>query len=165
MREIVGIFTHKELLEALELEPPRDRDEDLALRDRIIRAANEAKRVQRRLDKELELMVIEQLLRDDLALPPSGRPLRRGTIMGMQHKRVFVALDEFAIDLKIYVEDLSARYHCSYTMEPGALIPIGGSEAATAPTLRVGDAVDVRTLEWDPGRRRFLLEALAAEPA
>ena len=110
MREVVGIFTHKELLEALGFEDPLPRDEDLALQAQVIDVSNRAKRQQKRLDKEFQLAVIDQYLRADLELPLDRRPRRNGTLIGMDKRRVYVAVDGFALDLKVYKEDLELRW-------------------------------------------------------
>lgn len=157
MREIVGIFTHKELLETLGWEPALDRQADADLRDRVIRAANDSKAMQKRLNKAVELMAIDQLLRADLELPVEQRPGRVGTVVGMQRDRVYVALDDFPLDLKIYLSDLEAHRECQYEMTAAALVPRDPG-ASGAETLRIGDAVAVRTLAWDAVRRRFALD-------
>lgn len=155
MREMVGVFSHKELLEALKLAEPMDREADEVLRAQVIKGANEARALQKRLNKELELMVIDGLLRGDLDCDEDARPQRRGTVMGVARNRVFVALDAFALDLKVYAEDLKTRYGCAYEELAGGLMPV---DAPNAPALRIGDAVTVRTLSWDEKRRRFILE-------
>ncbi|MCB9727167.1 MAG: hypothetical protein H6746_01655 [Deltaproteobacteria bacterium] len=53
MREIAGIFTHKEALELLGLAPPdQDTAADAALREAVIEAANRSKEVQSQLTKD-----------------------------------------------------------------------------------------------------------------
>jgi ribonuclease R len=154
MREIVGIFTHKELLEAMGLEPPRDRGKDEKLRAAIIASANEAKAIQKRLDKEVRLLVIDRLLRRELALPVEHRPVRAGTIIGVKRDRVYVALDAFAIDLKVYARDLEVQFETSFTFETHAAT--GGGIV-----LRVGDSATLRVDSWDTTRRRFVLHLTA----
>ncbi len=156
MREIVGIFTHKELLEAMGLEEPRDRDRDEQLRDAIIRSANEAKKTQKRLDKEVQLLVIDRLLRRELALPTDERPVRQGTIVGVKRDRVYVALDAFAIDLKVYAPDLEAQFGAPFEFETHAATSAGI-------TLRVGDSATIRVGSWDAARRRFVLHLGASQ--
>ena len=154
MREIVGILTHKEALESLGFEPAGDPAADEALRRQVIASANAAKAMQKRLDSDVELLAIEQLLRDDVSSPPAGRPRRRGTILGMSRNRMFVGLAQFGIDLKVYFDDLSERHGCTYVIEGTAAVPSDVSK----PEFRVGDAVELVTLEWDPARRRFVLD-------
>lgn len=159
MREIVGVFSHKELLEGLKLTEPAPWADDEALRAQVIERANTSRALQKRLDKELALLAIQQLLTADLDAPLDARPQRRGTIVGIERGRVYVALDAFALDLKLYAEDLSSRHGCTYTAGTAELTP----DAPGAPRLRVGDAVDTRTLAWDDDRRRFLLEAVPSD--
>lgn len=158
MREMVGVFSHKELLEGLALEPPQDRAADELLRVAVIAGANEARSLQKRLDKELALIVIDALLRRDLEQAPDARPTRSGTIMGIERNRIYVALEDFALDLKVYMDDLCARFNCTFELAGATLRP----SVSDAPTYRVGDAVTVRTDGWDEERRRFVLDVRPA---
>ena len=148
MREIVGIFTHKELLEAMELTPPRPTSEDETLRSRIIDSANAAKVLQKRLDKEVQLEVITRLLRNELDKPPEDRPWRIGTVVGVKRGRAYVCVDDFAIDLKLYTVDFTR----SFGSEPeftDCAIAIGTTR------VRIGDAVELRVVGWEPNRGRY----------
>ena len=158
MREVVGIFTHKELLEALKIERPQSRAADLALQAQVIAISNRAKLQQKRLDKEFQLLVIERFLNADLGLALEKRPKRRGTLVGMDKRRVYVAVDGFALDLKVYKEDLEFAWGCTYHL--GTTVARPGN--ATASVLRTGDAVNLRTLDWNAERRRFVLELTLA---
>ncbi|MGE0713548.1 MAG: ribonuclease catalytic domain-containing protein [Planctomycetota bacterium] len=159
MREVVGIFTHKEALERLGLaKPPPDPASDEALRARAIEAANEARLRQRALTKEAEGLAIDELLRDDLALPPAGRPARRGTVIGVASSRLYVALDEFPIDLKVYREDLEALHGQAYQADR-ALTQLSPKGAGDAPRFRMGDGVTLRTHAYDDQRRRWAFDA------
>lgn len=161
MREIVGIFTHKELLEGLGSEPPRDREADEELRRQVISSGNRAKQLQRQLDKEVSLLAIGQLLRADLDRPAARRPSRLGTVVGLRASRLYVALDAFPIDLKVYARDLAARHGCAYHRRGAALEPEAGG--AAAPAFRVGDAVRLVTRDYDPARRRFSFDVEVGE--
>ncbi|MCB9508032.1 MAG: RNB domain-containing ribonuclease [Myxococcales bacterium] len=161
MREVVGIFSHKELLEVLELATPLPIEQDEALRVAVIEAANRSRRTQRRLDAELELWVIEQTLADDLGVPTGRRPRRRGTLVGLRSDRLYVALDALVVDLKVYLNDLAKL--TGGTFEVGAATvterDAGGDVVGT---LRVGDAVDVCVQAYDSDRRRYVLSAAPA---
>jgi ribonuclease R len=154
MREAVGVFSHKELLEALKLVAPRPREEDLATREAVIATANEARRKQAEVDKAVDLMVLDQLLGDDLAVAPERRPWRGGTVVGVRPTRVYVALDECAVDLKVYSVDLERVYRTAYREERSvAMLPA----AAGAPTFVMGDPVEAQALAWDAERARFVI--------
>lgn len=111
MREVVGVFAHKETWEKLfghrEAPPPWDDDE--ALRSQVIEAANQARDTQRKLDREVNGLVLDQLLGDDLKRDVAGRPRRRGTILGVSDSKVHVGLDDPPIDVKVYIHHLNQR--------------------------------------------------------
>ncbi|MEO1369718.1 MAG: RNB domain-containing ribonuclease, partial [Acidobacteriota bacterium] len=58
MREIVGVFVHKEACEALDLEPARADADDEALREQVIEAAERSRGRQRKLDGDVRPIVI-----------------------------------------------------------------------------------------------------------
>lgn len=101
MREIVGIFTHKELLESL----AGHGTEDEALQAEVVEAANRSKTVQKKLSKASYGIALDQLFVRDLALPKSSRPARRGTVMGRGGSRIYVELDDPRLDVKVYDSD------------------------------------------------------------
>jgi ribonuclease R len=155
MREAVGVFSHKELLEALKLVAPRPRAEDLATREAVIAAANEARRRQGEVDKAVDLMVLEQLLGDDLAVEASRRPWRAGTVVGVRPTRVYVALDGCAVDLKVYAVDLEREYGAAYRdHRQVAMLP---ETAGDAPAFVMGDGVEAQAAAWDTPRARFVI--------
>lgn len=150
MREIVGIFTHKEALEALGLSGTNTSEDD-ALRDRVIEAGNESRRLQKRIDKEVMLLAIGDLLDADLALPAASRPTRRGTIVGLRASRVYVLLDALPLELKVYTEDLEAVTGASWTFDEDVLRNV-------AESLTIGDGVALRVAHYDEARRRYVFE-------
>jgi ribonuclease R len=143
MREIVGIFTHKEGLERLGLLAPGEPAADSAIRERAIAAGNEAKRRQNAMTKDVHKLVIDQLFADDLSRPEDARPARRGTILGLEAGRLFVELDDFPIELKVYRADLEAAWGPFQPSRDGTSLAF---ERPGAPRLRVGDAVGLRTI-------------------
>lgn len=161
MREVVGIFTHKEGLERLGLAKPSDSEDDRDLRERAIQVANDSKRKQSALTKEANGLAIDQLLKDDLQLPLAARPLRAGTVFGLRSSRLYVALDTFPIELKVYRDDLERLHNTRYRAHGEvAMLPTEGE----GPSFRLGDGVVLRTLAHDPERRRWSFEA-THEPA
>jgi ribonuclease R len=151
MREIVGIFTHKELLEALELETPSDLDRDEKLRVEVIASANAAKKLQKQIDKAVQLEVIDRLLRRELDRPTDERRWRVGTVVGVKRGRAYVCLDEFALDLKVYAADFS-RCFGAEPLFADCIVRAGED------TIRIGDAVELRVSSWDRERRRYGLD-------
>lgn len=158
MREIVGIYTHKEALEKLGMvDRVQSAAEDQALRAKVIDAANLGKELQKKLTKEANKLAIDQLLAGDLELDVDGRPWRMATVLGVRPSRLYVELDEFPVDLKVYSCDLEQAHRCEYQQdELGVrLLP---SDAA-APRFSVGSGIGVRTLGYDDKRRRWRLSA------
>ena len=70
-----------------------------------------------------------------------------------------MALDDFAIDIKLYRDDLEREIGCRYQTTDAAWLPTDSE----APTLRIGDAVGLRTREFDESRRRFLFDRIAVD--
>lgn len=131
MREIVGIHTHKEALELLRLETPRD---DAELREAVILAGNRSKQLQKRLDKEVKLLALDDVFNVDLLKERRRRPWRTGTVMGMVPSRVYVQLDASRMEIKVY--------------DPG--------DRRFAPM--VGDEVRVRVRKFDEKRRKWVFD-------
>ncbi len=160
MREVVGVFLHKELLERLGLAasagPPA---EDAALREQVIEAANRAKRVQRKITALSNRLAIDALLAKDLARPELERPARRGTVMGLTHGKLHLALDDPPIDLKLYRRDLERAR--------GEEVRLGDDDvtwrdADGSVVTRVGDPIRVRVSHRDADRDRWVLSLLPA---
>lgn len=103
MREIVGVFLHKELLEMLDGGRGSDSEVDLALRDKVVEAANLGRERQRRVNDLVNRLVLDRLFSVDLE---AGSPPRRGTVMGITSSKVHVELDEPGLDVKVYLRDL-----------------------------------------------------------
>jgi ribonuclease R len=144
MREVVGIFTHKEALELLGLAPARgERGQDEAIRKRVISAANRSKERQRSLTKAVTRLCINDLLKRDLDLPQAERSVYRGTILGIRPTRLYVGLDAPPVELKVYVEDLEA--HAGVDLEivgEGARLAPAGQGGG--PSYRLGDPVELK---------------------
>jgi len=155
MREMVGIFTHKELLEALGEETPTNSAADTALRADIIEAANSAKQQQKQIGKAIEFAVIEDYLKRDLknANPTS----HNGTVMGFRSGKIYVAVDDLAVDLKVYLDDLSEQYGTEYSVSDVSATPNNTSQ----PTFILGDAVAISAREFDKATQRFRLNLVS----
>jgi|GEM_PF-315738 len=106
MREVVGIFTHQEAIGACFPEAGRSSGDNVALRERVIQSANRARSVQREMDKAVDSYAIACVIGHDCDYPPSQRPSRTGTILGMKPGALYVRLDMPPIELKVYVRDI-----------------------------------------------------------
>jgi exoribonuclease R len=158
MREIVGVFVHKEAVELHGMAPRGPADQDAALRDRVLEAGNRARERQRRLTDLTNRRVIDQLFAPDLATPRKQRPLRTGTVMGVSASKIYVTLDAPRIDVKVYVGDAGKSLDTWFTLSPGkaALLDEQGR-----PVVRVGDPIDLRVVRRDEPRDRWVLEPVA----
>ncbi len=99
MREIVGIYTHKEALELLADGPATD---DEAIRDEVVRAGNRSKALQKRLDKDVQKLALDDLFNTDVETAHKNRPWRLGTVIGVTPTRSYVALDDPDLEVKLY---------------------------------------------------------------
>ncbi len=152
MREIVGVFTHKELLEAAGLEAPQNRSHDEALRNRVIEQANEGRKLQRKIEKEFRLLALNDFLRDDLALASGQRPWRSAILVGIRRSRLYLHIDGLAMDVKVYLDDLEQHTGTRYTIDGITVL----NPDNTADRIRLGDRVALQILRWDAERRRFV---------
>lgn len=152
MREVVGCFTHSELAQAMGWEAP---SEDNNLRDEVIRVANEAKRVQKQINKELEAAILFALFQPELEKPVAERTVWRGAILGVdpgtvKSARAYVQLLEVPLELKVYACDLSGEgeKESGYAVKKGVIFrPLkGGGE-----NWKVGDRVGVRVMGFKKG--------------
>ena len=161
MREIVGIYTHKELLEALSIIDESDDNLaiDIELRNQVIESANSSRKAQKSLRKTIELQAIKALFNDDLNKQP--RPYHFGTIMGFKKNQLFVSLDDFATDIKVYRFDLESHHQTAYTFSNIRAIPTNKQR----PLWQLGDAVRLNVDSFDQQRQRFVinLEPLARQ--
>jgi ribonuclease R len=154
MRELVGIFTHKEALELLAGQAGRTPFyDDAALRDRIIAQGNEAKKRQREITKAANLLAIDALFAGDLERDAATRPRRRGTIMGLAPGKVYVVLDDPPIEVKIYLADLEARTGRHFRLDPGGAT----ARSESGDPLTVGTAVEVQILGYDQRQRHWIV--------
>ena len=148
MREVVGIYTHKELLEALGGHS-YDNDADTELRDAVIESANRSRQVQRKLEKTIEFAALFSVFSHELEQPEP--PSHDGTIMGLRGDRLYVSLDDMAVDVKLYREDIEEQFGTPYEMGDIAAIP----QDSASPQWQLGDAVRLRARGYDKERKRF----------
>ena len=136
MREIVGIFTHKELLEALTMEPSEPASDDETLRAQVISAANRARQTQRQLDKRIEFAVIQSVLGSDLN--SANKETYSATIIGLRKDRLYAAIDGLALDFKIYKDDLDEQFTTHYEINRTQATPANQNY----PSWLLGQGID-----------------------
>jgi len=146
MREIVGIFLHKEVFEQLTGQTSGPQD-DAALREVVVERANEAKQLQKKITKEANLVVLDRVFARDASQSPP--PWRRGTVMGLTRSKVHVVLDDpAAVEVKVYLRALEARQERQLQRSEDRTALLDGDQEV----CRLGDPVDVRVVGRD-GRR------------
>lgn len=150
MREIVGVFLHKEVFERLS--GSASGGDDDALRAKIVDKANEAKALQKQITRDANRYAIDQLFEADRQHPQPARPWRRGTLMGLSRGKVHVLLDEPQIDIKLYV------HHLEQLTDEAVTVSDDGTELVLgAARCRIGDEVRVQVRERDKGRDRWMI--------
>jgi ribonuclease R len=163
MREIVGVFVHKEAWEKQNGAPLSPRwtvrseegmDDDV-LRAKVIRSANLAKDRQKELDKICNGLVIDRMLGRDLALTAPERPVRAGTVMGLTRSKAHVLLDTPHLDVKLYATHVSRLRGAEVQLACDGAVWI---DHAGNPILRLGDRVVVRLLGREERGNRWILE-------
>jgi exoribonuclease R len=156
MREIVGVFLHKEAFE--QLSGIATGSDDEALREQIVDKANEAKALQKQITREANRYAIDQLFEVDRDKPRDERPWRTGTVMGLTPTKVHVLLDEPRIDIKVYVPHLSQITGSNAQVSKDeTVLELPGLSTS----CRLGDPVRVRVHDRDAERDRWVL---ALEP-
>ncbi len=163
MREIVGVFVHKEAWEKqlggalasrwTALAP--DPEGDDALRAAVVRSANLAKEVQGELDKVCNGLVIDRMLSRDLAMAPQERPLRSGTVMGLTRSKVHVLLDTPSLDVKLYANHVASQRGKDVQVDAEG---VSWCDADGQVIVRLGDRVHVRLGGRDERSNRWILE-------
>jgi ribonuclease R len=148
MREVVGIFTHKELLEALG-STAFENHIDEKLRDAVIESATKARQKQRQLDKKIEFAALFQQF--SLELSTQTYKAHVGTIMGMRKDRLYINLDDSAIDIKMYKDNLNEIFSTRYDINTTTATP----NSDNAPTWELGQAVIVSLVRYDNEQNRF----------
>lgn len=147
MREIVGIYSHKELLEKIGLEKPSPDQDDLLIREQIINSANRAKEKQKSIDRFVNGLLLDSVFNRELELPPGERPIHTGTILGMKESKIYVLLDSPKLEIKVYNEDIvkvSGRELRYYDNE----MEISGDLSGPV-KYKSGQMIELRLLSFD----------------
>jgi ribonuclease R len=158
MREVVGVFLHKELLELVGGIVPPASEVDHALRERVVAAANASRDMQRRINEQVNRHVLDQLFGADQKA--NAQP-RRGTVMGITSSKVHVELDDPGLDVKVYLRDLGAALGGVWLEADGAVLRRQDDRGVVC---RLGDAVGVVILGRDKRHDRWKLGLGEAPP-
>ncbi len=156
MREVVGIYTHKEALELLGLETAAADADDGELRERVIAAGNRAKEIQRQLTKDANRMVLDRIFRSELERPPAERPHHIATVLGLDGSRLYVQLERPVLDLKVYVRDLEAQLGTELHPDGHSVALYG--DGASEPAVTLGDRLTLTVERFDEDRDRWVFQ-------
>jgi ribonuclease R len=158
MREIVGVFTHKEAFEALNGPSSDQRPaDDLELQHRVVHSGNRARDLQRRLDKGVVKLVLDHWFEPELDLPAPERPWRAGTVLGMKPGLVYIELDRSLLEIKIHLQDLEEDHRARYVVT-GHDTQAAPAEPGKGPILSVGCGVRLRVRSHDPAREHWIFD-------
>lgn len=146
MREIVGVFLHRELMQAVGQTPSNDD----ALRTAVVERANQARQLQKRITNESNLLILDQIFEDQLR----GSEARlTATIVGLTPSKVHVTLDTPPVDAKVHVDDLRAQLGSNpYVSQDACQVLVDGERR-----FRLGDHVQVLVVGHDVKRKRWRL--------
>lgn len=162
MREMVGIFTHKEAIEVVEgRASARPSHDDEKLRDDVIQIANDARARQSGVTKAANKLAIDAVFGGDLQAREDGDPVKRGgTVMGVTRSKVYVRLDDPPIDVKVYLSELANRRDCDFHTDRNDVFLYDDD----GPVCAVGDTIDLEVTGYDEKYERWLLEPTASQP-
>jgi ribonuclease R len=160
MREIVGVFLHRQMNELLAGAKADDPD-DVALRERVIESANRARDTQRRVNDLVGRVALDRLFERELGKPVPARRRFVSTVMGVSGAKVFVHLDEPGVDAKIYSFDVGKALGNAWLEldASGAILRVqkGGRLPPGTTIARVGDALSVVVMGRDGARDRWVI--------
>lgn len=154
MRELVGVFLHKEAVEYLTGVHPSV-EEDEKLRAEVVRVANRAREMQRKVQDLSNEVVMNRLFAPELTKAVAQRTRFTGTVMGLTHNKVHVRLDVPPLDVKLYLFDL-APYFDGAWLEPaeeGAVLRKKGTDASL---LLLGQTIQLSVVKRDEKTRRWI---------
>jgi ribonuclease R len=160
MREIVGVFVHKETTELLDGHAESSDEEDVATRERVVESANRAREAQRQITNLANRVVLDRLFSRDASLPRASRPVRPATVVGLAPGKVHVQFDSPPVDVKLYTRDLEARWGCRLALADGVSLRTVADGSPARVVLREGDALDLRVEGRDEERDRWVLAPL-----
>jgi hypothetical protein len=107
---------------------------------------------QRNLDKRIEFAALSSVFARELTQPE--RPLHSGTIMGLKSDRLYVRLDDMALDVKLYREDLERQFGIPYAVDNVTAQAMGENAASWT----MGQGVRLRIRDYESTRHRFLFD-------
>lgn len=154
MRELVGVFLHKEAIELLTgVHPPAEVDE--VLRAEVVQVANRARATQRRVQDLSNALVMRRLFEPELEKPRDARRRFEGTVMGITTNKVHVRLDAPPMDVKLYLFDLGRTLGGAW-LEPAEETVILRRKDTREVLLTLGQQVELTVQGLDAKVQRWL---------
>lgn len=148
MREIVGIYLHRELTQALGHAP----QDDDALRDAVIARANLARQLQKRMTNACNLLILDQVFNDHLTPSASTSPLW-ASVVGLSVTKVHVTLENPPIDAKVHLADLRRVWGQSTRVSRDSCEVLVDGQSR----VRLGDRIQLRVFGHDQARKHWHL--------
>ncbi len=156
MREMVGVFLHKEAVELMTgVHPPSDQDE--VLRAEVVQVANRSRSTQRRVQDLSNEVVMNRLFAPQLTRSRAERTRFSGTVMGLTSNKVHVRLDTPPLDVKLYLFDLAPFFKGAWLepAEEGAYLRAKGKDV---PLLQLGQQLELVLSRRDEKTKRWVFE-------
>ena len=155
MREIVGVYLHKELMEKiLGCETNCSDEQDVELRQQVILAANRAKGIQRQLTNEANLLVLDQIFSIDFTSAKENVPIRKGTVLSLGRDKLYILLDEISIEIKLYIQPLAQLWKIPLLIDNERLALINRNNQEKI--IGLGDEVEIFVVDNDIARHRWI---------
>lgn len=160
MREIAGIYTHREYLQLMSHNDASENLDDGELREQVLQAANRSKEIQKRLNKAVMKIAIDQLFKEQLDLPLEDRTVWRGVVMSLRATRVYVRLEAPGITVKVYLRGLSKLNGVTYTLDKSSAF-IAGDDGST---IALGEAVQLQVRSYSEDSAKWRLVPVGSLP-
>lgn len=156
MREMVGVFLHKEAVELLSGVHPTA-EEDEVLRAEVVKVANRSRGTQRKVQDLSNEVVMNRLFTPELTKPRAERTRFTGTVMGLTSNKVHLRFDVPPLDVKLYLFDLAPFFKGAWLepAEEGAILRAKGKDV---PLLLLGQQLTVTLSKRDEKSRRWVFE-------
>lgn len=154
MREMVGVFLHKEAMEFITCVYPSVEDDE-ALRAEVVKVANRSRETQRRVQDLSNEVVLRRLFTPELKKPREQRTRFTGTIMGLTSNKVHVRLDSPPLDMKLYLYDLAPFFDGAW-LEPAEEGVILRARGKTEAVLTLGQRITLVLHNFTEKTRRWV---------
>ena len=158
MREMVGVFLHKEAVELMTgVHPTAEQDE--LLRAEVVKVANKSRGMQRKVQDLSNEVVMNRLFTPQLTRPRADRTRFTGTVMGLTSNKVHLRFDVPPLDVKLYLFDMAPFFKGAW-LEPAEEGAIMRAKGTQAPLLSLGQPLTVILSKRDEKTRRWVFEPL-----